>query len=54
MNHYDAKHDTADKYSLRGRVFSKLRADILSGRYAENEELKEMAIGEEMGSAVLP
>ena len=54
MNHYDAKHDTADKYSLRGRVFSKLRADILSGRYAENEELKEMAIGEEMGVSRTP
>ena len=54
MNHYDAKHDTADKYSLRGRVFRKLRADILSGRYAENEELKEMAIGEEMGVSRTP
>lgn len=54
MNHYDTKYETADKYSLRGRVFSRLRADILSGRYAENEELKEMAIGEEMGVSRTP
>lgn len=54
MNHYDAKHDTSDRYSLRGRVFGKLRADILSGKYAENEELKEMTIGEEMGVSRTP
>ena len=54
MNNYDIKHDTADKYSLRGKVFNKLRADILSGRYAEHEELKEMTIGEEMGVSRTP
>lgn len=54
MNQYDVKHDAADRYSLRGRVFNKLREDILSGRYAENEELKEMAIGEEMGVSRTP
>ena len=34
---YDVKKEVTDKYSLRGRVFSKLREDILSGKYEENE-----------------
>ncbi len=46
---YDVKKEVTDKYSLRGRVFQKLREDILSGKYEENEELKEVAIGEELG-----
>ena len=36
-------------HSLRGRVFNALREDILSGKYKENEELREITIGEEMG-----
>ena len=43
MANYDIKHDVNDKYSLRGRVFQKLREDILSGKYKEYEELKEVA-----------
>jgi len=54
MSKYDVKQEVTDKYSLRGRVFNKLREDILSGRYAENEELKEVAIGEEMGVSRTP
>ena len=37
MGSYDVKQEVTDKYSLRGRVFNKLRADILSGKYAEHE-----------------
>ena len=44
----------ADKYSLRGMVFTKLREDILSGKYEANEELKEIAIGEELGVSRTP
>lgn len=54
MSYYDVKQEVTDKYSLRGRVFNRLREDILSGKYAENEELKEMAIGEEMGVSRTP
>lgn len=43
-----------DRYSLRGRVFHRLREDILSGKYEEHEELKEVAIGEEMGVSRTP
>ena len=54
MGNYDVKHEVTDKYSLRGRVFHKLRDDILSGKYEEHEELKEVAIGEEMGVSRTP
>ena len=54
MGSYDVRQEVTDKYSLRGRVFNKLRDDILSGKYAEHEELKEVAIGEEMGVSRTP
>ncbi len=54
MKNYDVKQEVTDKYSLRGRVFHKLREDILSGKYEEHEELKEVAIGEEMGVSRTP
>ncbi|MDE6950490.1 MAG: GntR family transcriptional regulator [Lachnospiraceae bacterium] len=54
MNRYDVKNEVTDKYSLRGRVFHKLREDILSGKYKEHEELKEVAIGEELGVSRTP
>ena len=41
MGQYDVKSEVSDKYSLRGRVFNKLREDILAGKYQENEELRE-------------
>lgn len=54
MSGYDVKQEVTDKYSLRGRVFHKLREDILSGKYEEHEELKEVAIGDEMGVSRTP
>ena len=54
MGNYDLKNEVNDKYSLRGRVFQKLREDILSGKYKEHEELKEVAIGEELGVSRTP
>ena len=48
------KQEVSDKYSLRGRVFHKIRDDILSGKYKEHEELKEVAIGEELGVSRTP
>lgn len=44
----------ADKYSLRGRVFNRIREDILSGKYAQHEELKENTIGIELGVSRTP
>ena len=31
-SNYNVKQEVTDKYSLRGRVFHKLREDILSGK----------------------
>ena len=52
----DAKlqNDKDDKYSLRGRVFNHIREGILSGRYEDNEELKENTIGAELGVSRTP
>ncbi len=54
MANYEIKQEVTDKYSLRGRVFNKIREDILSGKYKENDELKEIAIGEELGVSRTP
>ena len=40
--------------SLRGRVFHKLRDDILRGKYKRHDELREAAIGEELGVSRTP
>lgn len=40
--------------SLRGRVFQKLREDILSGVYKERDELREITLGEELGVSRTP
>ena len=54
MNSTNVKNEVTDKYSLRGRVFHRIREDILSGKYKENDELKEMTIGEELGVSRTP
>lgn len=40
--------------SLRGRVFRRLREDILTGVYKEQDELRESTIGEELGVSRTP
>lgn len=46
--------EISDKYSLRGRVFHKIRDDILNGKYKEHDELREATIGEELGVSRTP
>lgn len=53
MNTNNNKEAT-DQYSLRGRVFHKIREDILAGNYAEKEELREAAISKELGVSRTP
>jgi len=43
-----------DNHSLGSRVFHIIRENILSGKYALNEELKEKTIGEELGVSRTP
>lgn len=40
--------------SLRGRVFQKIRDDILEGKYKEGEELREITLGKELGVSRTP
>jgi DNA-binding GntR family transcriptional regulator len=54
VNDFEVQKDIVDKYSLRGRVFNKIREDILSGKYRQNEELKETSIGTELGVSRTP
>lgn len=54
MSSTQGQKDGRDKYSLRGRVFQSIREDILSGRYEQNTELKEAAIGAELGASRTP
>lgn len=54
MDDKDVHKEVTDKYSLRGRVFNKIREDILSGKYSQSEELKETSIGTELGVSRTP
>ena len=42
------------EHSLSGKVFQKIRTDILNGRYKENDELRENTIGKELGVSRTP
>lgn len=46
--------ETGDRYSLRGKVYDRIREDILNGVYEEHEELKEATLGEKMGVSRTP
>jgi DNA-binding GntR family transcriptional regulator len=54
LEDFNLQKEVADNYSLRGRVFNKLREDILAGIYHENEELKENTIAQELGVSRTP
>ncbi|TCK92871.1 GntR family transcriptional regulator [Natranaerovirga hydrolytica] len=54
MSDYKVQDEVTDKYSLRGRVFHRLREDILVGKYKENESLKETIISNELGVSRTP
>ena len=47
-------HKESDKYSLTGRVFQRLRTDILVGKYGNNEEMKENTIATDLGVSRTP
>ena len=54
MADYDGPGGELKKSSLRGKVFQKIRDDILSGRYQQGDELIEAAIGGELGVSRTP
>lgn len=50
----DVKSEVTDKYSLRGRVFNKIRDDILAGVYKKNDAINESKVSKEMGVSRTP
>jgi len=54
MDNYIGNRDFMDRYSLRGKVFNKIREDILSGSYPEKYELREATISKELGVSRTP
>ncbi len=54
MDNFKLHNEVNDKYSLRGRVFHKIREDILKGRYKQNEAMKELQISKELGVSRTP
>jgi len=54
LDKYNLQSEVNDKYSLRGRVFHKIREDILNGRYSQNEAMKELQISKELGVSRTP
>lgn len=54
MGDRQAPKGMKDRYSLRGKVYENIREDILSGKYPQNMELKEAAIGAELGVSRTP
>lgn len=54
MNQNNVHNEVTDKFSLRGRVFNRLREDILAGKYKENEALKETTVSNEFGVSRTP
>lgn len=54
MDDLKINDEISDKYSLRSRVFHKIRDGILNGKYKEHDELREAAIAEELGVSRTP
>lgn len=54
MENSKVQSEVHDKYSLRGRVFHRIREDILRGRYKRDEALKELQISSELGVSRTP
>ena len=42
------------EHSLSGRVFQRIRDDILQGKYQEHDELREITLGKELGVSRTP
>lgn len=51
---YDLQKEVSDKYSLRGRVFHKIREDILEGKYETGEPIREVAVSQDLGVSRTP
>lgn len=54
MDSYNLQNEGNDKYSLRGRVFTKIREDILTGVYKKGDSIIESKISTQLGVSRTP
>lgn len=54
MKEWCGEKEMSDGRSLSGKVFIKIKNDILEGRYQSGHELREVTLGEEMGVSRTP
>lgn len=54
MDNYNLQQEVTDKYSLRGRVFTKIREDILTGEYKKGEAIIESQVSRQLGVSRTP
>lgn len=54
MADYELRKEVADTYSLRAKVFHRIRENILNGVYQDQEELKETSLAQELGVSRTP
>lgn len=54
MENFILSRQISDRYSVRGRVFHKIRDDILEGKYEIGEEIRETKIATELGVSRTP
>lgn len=54
MEQNTLRDEVTDKYSLRGRVFNRLREDILTGKYKKGESIIESRVSKDLGVSRTP
>ncbi len=54
VDDYNLREEVTDKYSLRGRVFTKIREDILTGVYKKDEAIIESKVSKQLGVSRTP
>ncbi|MBN2220743.1 MAG: GntR family transcriptional regulator [Vallitaleaceae bacterium] len=54
VGNYNLHEEGSDKYSLRGRVFTKIREDILTGVYKTDDAIIESQVAKEFGVSRTP
>lgn len=54
MEDYNLRNEVTDKFSLRGRVFNKIREDILTGEYKKEDAIHESKVSKDLGVSRTP
>lgn len=54
VENFNVQDEMTDKYSLRGRVFTRIREDILTGQYKKGEAIIESKVSRQLGVSRTP